>query len=119
MNALAKSFEDDGYKLAKDIEDGVSEIQPNAELVDVLDHFGMDIHHALSTARQQWVKDTGWKPSFKIGDQVKFTLHRGTVHDGVITDLKEEEGIYTISKDLKARKHSGGYIIDNDKVKAP
>lgn len=114
LKIMARNFVSDGYELAKDCEDlGWS---PDADLVEILDHFGMDLHHACKAAREEWVRTTNWTPAFKIGDKVEFKLRLQWVA-GVITDVKATEGTYTINQNLSALPKVGGYIIANGDVR--
>lgn len=65
----ACSHRNDGYDIAHDLDSrGWS---PDAELVDILDNFGMYKSTAFVKAQEEWVKSNGITPPFIAGTKVK------------------------------------------------
>jgi len=103
VDCLGDAMEDDGYKLAKLLDDE-NVLDPDSQLVDVLDNFHMYQHNAVRESRVAWVKATGWVPTLKVGDKVTRPdmLSRSGKPVGtkripcVVANVGADEGIYTL-----------------------
>lgn len=92
---LADSYNFDGYKICRDLERHYH-IDPDSQLVEIMDDVGFLISSAEQTAVQNWVKRFGIQPRFKVGDKVSVGHPIKGKHLGEITKVDEKEAKYTI-----------------------
>ena len=115
----SNSFSDDGYELAKELED--SGWEPDAELVEILDNVG---HRAerniMGIETENWIKKNDIKPELAEGDIIFIT--GGSLRDmvGEITGIKLNEAYYNVFVPVKCKmKQKGmGYCIIYENVAA-
>lgn len=124
VQSLVRSLSDDGYALASNLDDDIMVI-PDSELVHILDQFEADRRHVLNLAREKWVKDNNWKPTFKVGDLVTRPAHitrTGRVLGtdkipSVVSYVYEGLGVYLLTNGDKVSP-GNGYVIEHVFVEA-
>lgn len=99
----------DGYELAKELDDRFH-IDPDRELVEILDSASHYLWCAEREAVKVWVAENNITPPLTVGTRV--FCQRGT---GEITSIREEEAAYTVlpddERDDPKFAHGGGWII--------
>jgi hypothetical protein len=101
------NLNDNGFEIAKDLDrysriDGI-----DADLVEILDGACSHLWTAHRAATKAWVKASGVKPTFSVGDRID-TRH-GV---GVVNGIDEEMAVYLLALDAeKDRYSSGGGIL--------
>ena len=104
----------DGYEVAKSLDyDGWC---PDSDLVEILDRFGGMLHGACYKAEKEWVKETGVKPKYKLGDVIAGKWGKDVV-TGPITRINEETAYYTIRRPGDA--DGCGACVKYEDVKEP
>lgn len=85
----------DGYKMAKELEDGHGWDDADSDLVDILE--GADYYGTLQTALKAWVKDNNLKPKYEVGEvvTVRKVSREGDEHRGEIISIGDD-GTYTV-----------------------
>lgn len=84
-----------GYELAKKFEDDLC-LEPDAELVEILDGFSMYVYDCISKAEKEWVKACNITPSLSIGDLVEVE-YRKKPYQGKIYDIKLDKAEYIVN----------------------
>lgn len=105
----ARHHWDDGYRLARALEDG-SCVMPDAALVEILDGAGFTLSRVRDREVRLWVGIVGFEPRYAVGDKVKWP--RG---EGVVSDIEVDTARYVIAKDGATR---GGTLVDAELVEA-
>ena len=90
------SWDDDGYALAKYL-DTRCYWSVDAELVEVLEMWGVYEHRALSKAVKWWVRACNITPQHAVGDVVRAKWGHETI-EGTITKICDEEATYVVTK---------------------
>lgn len=91
---------DDGYDLAKRLEDKFY-YDSDSHLVGILDDGFSVWLYEYKKAVKIWVKETGLKPTLKIGDKAafirrKYLADKGERVEGEISSIDEKSGMYVI-----------------------
>ena len=111
----------DGYSLAVRLSKDMS-IEPDAELVDILDSASSHMYTSHLTLISEWVKSTGLKLEFKEGDTVYFD-HEKIEYKGTVYTLHSDTGRYVVNckslghTDLDAFTGTRGKYLDAEEVR--
>lgn len=105
----ARHHWDDGYRLARALEDG-SHVVPDAALVEILDGAGFTLSRVRDREVRLWVGIVGFDPVHKIGDVVKWP--RG---QGVVKGIEVETARYVIGRDANTKS---GTFVEAELVEA-
>jgi len=100
---------DNGYEIAKDLDQRQHVIAVDAVLVEILDSASSYVWSAHDDLTKLWVEANGIQPSLVIGDRVRTT--RG---DGTISGIRQAWAKYIVVPDCEAEKfaNGGGVILD-------
>lgn len=97
VNVLQDSYEYDGYKLAKKLDDDYM-WSSDAELVEILETVSNAIFAVCTQQTNKWVLENNIKPQYAINDRVTYKNSNKTTN-GVIVDIQLEMGNYLIQND--------------------
>lgn len=107
----------DGYKLARELES--YGIDPDSDLVEVLDDVSHHLDDAHSEEVERWVKFMNIRPERKEGDVVSWTSGRGVL-TGTIRTIMEERAYYVIAPPEDPKfQNGGGYMVNYEDVRDP
>lgn len=101
-----------GFELAREI-DRTSPVDPDRELVEILDGAYDHLSRAHKAAVRQWVKYTGTTLAHAVGDRVTCPHCTGT-----IVELRPETASYVVrpDEDPSARfSRGGGYVVEAER----
>lgn len=95
--ALKETYDLDGYKLSKYLEDR-NHYSSDYALVNILNSASYCVLTALNIRIKKWIDDWGIKPELAVGTRVKFMDPRSkkTVI-GTITKIYENNGTYSVN----------------------
>lgn len=106
---LDDNYEEDGYQLAKDFEDGGWSV--DADFVDVMDGWGHELYEAVKVAVKKWAEEEKLVPLLTIGQQVKVDIStyrfKPDIRDGEITEILRDRGLYTVFVESAGHKRAG------------
>lgn len=95
---LDNNLEEDGYRLAKDFEDGNWSV--DADFVEVADEWSHALYEAVKTAVKKWAEEEKLVPLLTLGQQVKVDIStyrfKPDIRDGEIIEIRRDQGIYTV-----------------------
>ena len=104
--------DDDGYKLAKHLESEVG-IEPDTNLVEILDNIGYTKKYLELDMYKQWVTENFLEiPSDVIGKFVK-SKSRYHTREGYINNIYNNTYQVTINTDFNKK---GGYVINYEDI---
>lgn len=120
-----RSTHDDGYKLARELENINYRWDPDTELVEILDCARATEARALGTATREWVEKEGIKPAHSVGDLVIHDYHKRGEMQFEITKINFEKAEYQLTsealghiKEKEGDKRDGtlGFIVPFEAV---
>jgi hypothetical protein len=106
---LHNNYEIDGYRLAKDFEDGNWSV--DADFVDVADGWDDALRAALHKFIEEWITSEGIKPKLAVGTKVRVDVSPNRwkldLRDGEVTAIMDKRGEYSVFVE------SAGHIRSN------
>lgn len=112
--------EDEGYQIAKNLEHEAC-IQPDRELVEILDHASFDRYNVLKEKVKAWVAKEGVVVTQEVDQRVRVKdgYHlRGKVGKVVRVEPETAEVVVKLDEDTDPRPTSGGYILPTERLEA-
>ena len=117
IDALCKvlPFSDDGYELAKEMED--EGFDADSELVSIMEGASWELDRQHRKAVKQWVKDNDIRPKLKEGDEIHIQVRQRdrTKYDAIIAEVREETAEYMVAVPdlghIKEGLGTHGYIL--------
>ena len=110
-------FNDDGYDMARTLDDSCHGYNTSAMFVDHLDCLGNENDTELRKLVKQWVSAHDLKPKYKIGDKLKFesklNIRRKEHEFMFITGIREETAEYLMHEE---ENYKGGYVLRYERV---
>ena len=98
---LKYSYDFDGYKLAKKLEDELY-CDADSELVGILDRVEGLAYQITEKKVKEWVSANSILPAFKVGDRVKWPHSGRETMTGTVVAIHTDKATYTIQEDGKA-----------------
>ena len=101
-------YDDDGYHLAEFLKEEVY-IEPDSELVDILDGVSTAMHSLTNEIIGQWIKENFLEiPSDVVGKKINAKQGYRKYENHYITGIKPETYEVTIAEDINKK---GGWVI--------
>lgn len=109
-------FNDSGFEIAKEMEDGYGTYKFDGDLISFLDDLGFEKRRIISANVKEWVKAHDIKPTLKKGDIITMDRRTGldTESNIYITGFRIEEGCYLVHNDID---RNGGVVLPYEAVK--
>lgn len=95
MGQCKYGYFQNGFELAKEMEDDHIQFEVDANTVMTLDCADSELYSAEARAVEKWIVDCEVKPTFSVGEVIEAEHGRNTIH-GAIREVDMRRGYYTV-----------------------